>query len=73
MSDDAHGPEAMARAEKSLRREPREGAPPTGRTDDTAEASPTGLQVADSWAEAADQDGSVEARREMPEPDSLGG
>ena len=70
MSDDAHRPEAMARAEKGLRRE---GAPPTSGTDAAAEASPTGLQVADSWAEAADQDGAVEARREMPEPDSLGG
>lgn len=38
-----------------------------------AETSPTGLQVADAWADAADATGMVEARRDMPEPDSLGG
>jgi len=49
------------------------GAPASDTPDDSLQSSPTGLEVADSWAEAADQTGTVRATKQVPEPDSLGG
>jgi hypothetical protein len=63
----------MADAEADLRPEPTGGAPASQVPRDAVEGSPAGLQVTDSWTEAADQTGKVETTRRMPEPDSLGG
>lgn len=73
MNDKSHRQDAAAGAEAHLRPEPAREAPGDEAPQDPVEASPTGLQVADSWAEAADPTGTVEATRRMPEPDSLGG
>jgi hypothetical protein len=69
----AQRPDATADAESGPTPEGAGEAPAAGVAEGAAEASPTGLQVADSWAEAADPTGTVKARRQMPEPDSLGG
>jgi hypothetical protein len=38
-----------------------------------ADAPPLGQDVPDTWAEAADETGTVKSTRQMPEPDSRGG
>jgi hypothetical protein len=73
MSNETHRPDAMTGADTDLRPELTEGAAASEVPRDVVEASPTGPQVADSWAEAADDTGAVEATRRIPEPDSLGG
>ena len=42
---------------------------PTAATD----VPPMGQDVTDTWAEAADETGTVKSTRQMPEPDSRGG
>ena len=37
------------------------------------DAPPIGQDVPDTWAEAADESGTVRSTRRMPEPDSRGG
>ena len=38
-----------------------------------SDAPPIGQDVTDTWAEAADETGTVRSTKEMPEPDSRGG
>lgn len=73
MSTDARKPDTVADPESTLPAARQEGEASPGAPDDTMEASPTGLATADTWADAADQTGTVKATRRMPEPDSLGG
>jgi hypothetical protein len=51
---------------------PREPLPPS-RPDPEADAPPIGRDVTDTWAEAADETGTVRSTKQMPEPDSRGG
>jgi hypothetical protein len=48
---------------------PREPSPPA--TD--ADVPPLGQDVTDTWADAADETGTVRSTKQMPEPDSRGG
>ena len=65
--------QADTNAESNARPGQKGEAASAGPSDKIAENSPTGLQVTDTWADAADQTGMVTAERRMPEPDSLGG
>ena len=38
-----------------------------------ADVPPLGRDVADTWAEAADEIGTVKSTKQVPEPDSRGG
>jgi hypothetical protein len=38
-----------------------------------ADLPPVGQDVTDTWAEAADETGTVKSTKQMPEPDSRGG
>lgn len=73
MTHDSRKQDTAAATETPLRADPAGGVSTDDVSTEPAEASPTGLQVADSWTEAADQTGTVKATRRMPEPDSLGG
>jgi type IV secretory pathway TrbL component len=73
MSNETNRPATEAGVDSNARPEQTGGATFPHQPEEVAEASPTGLQVTDSWADAADQTGTVKAKRQMPEPDSLGG
>lgn len=66
-------PQAAADAELKACPEQGSGAAAGNPSGDVAESSPIGLQVTDTWADAADQADVVLAKRCMPEPDSHGG
>jgi hypothetical protein len=51
---------------------PNKPLPPSEAKTDT-DVPPVGQDVPDSWAEAADETGTVRSTRQMPEPDSRGG
>jgi len=51
---------------------PSEAVPPS-EPEMAAEALPIGQDVTDTWAEAADETGTVKSTKRMPEPDSRGG
>jgi hypothetical protein len=46
---------------------------PTPGSETAADVLPMGQDVTDTWAEAADETGTVKSTKQMPEPDSLGG
>jgi hypothetical protein len=46
---------------------------PTSEPEMAAEALPMGQDITDTWAEAADETGTVKSTKQMPEPDSRGG
>ena len=48
-------------------------APPPSEVAADADLPPLGQDVTDSWAEAADETGTVRSTKQMPEPDSRGG
>ena len=41
--------------------------------DTAADVPPIGQDVTNTWAEAADESGTVRSTKQMPEPDSRGG
>ena len=53
---------------------PRQSEPlPPAEPETATDVPPLGQDVTDTWAEAADETGTVKSTKQMPEPDSLGG
>ena len=73
MTSRVQEPRVDADADTDARPEQKSDATSADPSGKVAESSPIGLQVTDTWADAADRAGRVEAKRRMPEPDSLGG
>jgi hypothetical protein len=48
-------------------------APPPAEAATDADVAPLGQDVTDTWADAADETGTVRSTKQMPEPDSRGG
>jgi hypothetical protein len=46
---------------------------PVAEPETAADVPPIGQDVTDTWAEAADETGTVKSTKQMPEPDSRGG
>jgi hypothetical protein len=46
---------------------------PAAEPETGADLPPMGQDVIDTWAEAADETGTVRSTKQMPEPDSRGG
>jgi len=59
-------------ANASMAPQPKEPTPDS-EPEMAAEALPIGQDVTDTWAEAADETGTVKSTKQMPEPDSRGG
>lgn len=50
-----------------------DGSSPAAEPKTGADIPPIGQDVTDTWAEAADETGTVKSTKQMPEPDSRGG